>query len=43
MGVNTNNMNPEVLKYVDRRFEYSNLITPLKNTGEKHVDDPAEY
>jgi hypothetical protein len=43
MGLNTNNVNPEQLRFVDRKFEYSMLRTPLKETGEKHRDDLADY
>ena len=43
MGVNTNNMNPELLRFVDRKVGYSDLMTPLKSKDTAHPDDPAKY
>lgn len=43
MGVNTNNMDPELLKYVDRRVEYSVLTWPLRTKGTAHPEDKATY
>ncbi len=43
MGVNTNNMNPEVMKYVDRRIEYSVLKAPVRSKDTAHPDDRATY
>jgi len=43
MGVNTNNMDPEVLRYVDRRFEYSVLKSPLRSKDAAHAEDRATY
>ncbi len=43
MGLNTTNMDPEVLKYVDRRFEYSVLKTPVRSKDTAHPDDRATY
>lgn len=43
MGVNTSNMDPEVLKYTDRRIEYSVLKTPVRAKDTAHPDDPATY
>lgn len=43
MGVNTNNMDPEVLKYVDRKFDYSILKVPLRSKDTAHPEDQATY
>ena len=43
MGLNTNNINPELLRFVDRKFEYSVLQSPLKKKDAAHPDDPAKY
>lgn len=43
MGLNTNNINPELLKFVDRKFEYSVLKSPLRSKDTAHSDDPAKY
>lgn len=43
MGLNTNNMDPEVLKYVDRRIEYSVLKSRVRSKDTAHADDPATY
>ncbi|TVY44178.1 hypothetical protein LSUB1_G003139 [Lachnellula subtilissima] len=43
MGLNTNNVNPELLRFVDRKFEYSVLISPLRSKDTAHPDDPAKY
>jgi hypothetical protein len=43
MGVNTNNINPESLKFVDRKYTYGDLIRPLREQGDAHPDDPAPY
>ncbi|KAJ5454832.1 uncharacterized protein N7458_005788 [Penicillium daleae] len=43
MGLNTNNVNPELLKFVDRKFEYSMLTIPLRSKDTAHPDDPAKY
>lgn len=36
-------MDPEVMKYVDRRIEYSVLKTPLRSKDTAHAEDPATY
>jgi hypothetical protein len=43
MGLNTNNVNPELLRFVDRKFEYSVLMSPLRSKDTAHPDDPAKY
>jgi hypothetical protein len=43
MGINTSNMNPEVLKFVDRKYEYSWVKQPLRSKDTAHQDDLAEY
>lgn len=43
MGVNTNNMDPELLKYVDRRFDYAILKIPLRSKDTAHSEDHATY
>lgn len=43
MGVNTSNMDPEVLKYTDRRIEYSGLTMPVQAKDRAHPDDRATY
>lgn len=43
MGVNTNNMDPEVLKHVDRKFDYSVLKIPLQSKDTAHPEDRATY
>jgi hypothetical protein len=43
MGLNTNNVNPELLRFVDRKFEYSVLMSPLQSKDTAHPDDPAKY
>lgn len=43
MGVNTNNMDPEVLKHVDRKFDYSALKIPLQSKDTAHPEDRATY
>lgn len=43
MGLNTTNMDPEVLKYVDRRFEYSVLKSPVRSKDTAHPEDRATY
>lgn len=43
MGLNTNNVNPELLRFVDRKFEYSYLKVPLRSKDTAHPDDLAEY
>ena len=43
MGLNTNNMDQEFLKYVDRRIENSILKIPLKSKDTAHPEDQAAY
>jgi hypothetical protein len=43
MGVNTNNMDPEVLRYVDRKIEYSALKMPVRAKETAHPEDRAGY
>lgn len=43
MGLNTNNINPELLKFVDRKYEYSMLRIPLRSKDVAHPDDLAKY
>lgn len=43
MGLNTNNINPELLRFVDRKFEYSVLMSPLRSKDTAHPDDQARY
>lgn len=43
MGLNMNNVDPELLKFVDRKFEFSQARVPLRTEGARHPDDVAEY
>ena len=43
MGLNTSNINPEALKFVDRKYEYSQMLAPLRSKDTAHPDDLAEY
>lgn len=43
MGLNTSNVNPEVLRFVDRRYEYSWVKQPLQSKENAHQDDLADY
>ncbi|KAJ5198296.1 uncharacterized protein N7498_007413 [Penicillium cinerascens] len=43
MGINTNNVNPELLRFVDRKFGYSLLISPLRSKDTAHPEDLAKY
>jgi len=43
MGLNTNNINPELLKFVDRKYEYSQMTQPLRSKDAAHPDDLAKY
>jgi hypothetical protein len=43
MGLNTNNIDPELLKFVDRKFDYSQMKAPLKSKDTAHPDDAAKY
>ncbi|KAL6245008.1 hypothetical protein RBB50_007783 [Rhinocladiella similis] len=43
MGVNTNNIDPEVLKYVDRKIDYSNVHLALQSKDTAHPEDRATY
>ncbi|KAI6910015.1 hypothetical protein KC318_g3538 [Hortaea werneckii] len=43
VGINTNNMDPEVLRFVDRKYDFSILKRPLRDQGTAHPDDLAEY
>ncbi|KAJ5619107.1 hypothetical protein N7510_003091 [Penicillium lagena] len=43
MGLNTSNVNPEVLRFVDRKYEYSWVKQPLRSKDTAHQDDLAEY
>ncbi|KAI9837234.1 MAG: hypothetical protein M1819_000308 [Sarea resinae] len=43
MGLNTNNVDPELLKLVDRKFEYSVSMSPLRSKDMAHPDDSAKY
>lgn len=43
MGLNMNNVDPELLKFVDRKFEYSVLMSPVRSKDTAHPDDPAKY
>ncbi|KAL3428249.1 glutathione-dependent formaldehyde-activating gfa [Phlyctema vagabunda] len=43
MGLNTNNVDPELLRFVDRKLEYSVLKSPLRSKDMAHPDDPAQY
>lgn len=43
MGLNTNIVNPELLRFVNRKFDYSVLRRPLRSRDAAHPDDPAKY
>jgi hypothetical protein len=43
MGLNTNNINPELLRFVDRKFDYSQMLIPLRSKDIAHSDDLAKY
>lgn len=43
MGVNTNNIEPELLRFVDRKYEYSQITVPLRSREAAHPDDQARY
>lgn len=44
MGVNTNCVtDPWVLRFVDRKYEYSWIKTPIKTKEAAHPDDLAQY
>ncbi|PQE04367.1 glutathione-dependent formaldehyde-activating enzyme protein [Rutstroemia sp. NJR-2017a BBW] len=43
MGLNMNNVNPELLRFVDRKLEFSMLRTPVRDGGKRHEDDKAGY
>ena len=43
IGINTNNMDPEILRFVDRKYDFSILKRPLRDQGTAHPDDLAEY
>ena len=43
MGLNTNNVDPELLRFVDRRLEYSVLMSPLRSKDTARPDDPVKY
>jgi hypothetical protein len=43
MGLNTNNMDPEVLKYVNRKIDYSVLKSPLRSQDTAHPEDRGTY
>ena len=43
MGLNTNNVNPELLRFVDRKFEYSVSMSPLRSKDMAHPDESAKY
>jgi len=44
MGLNTNIVNnPELLRFVDRKFEYSMLMSAVRSKDTAHPDDPAKY
>lgn len=43
MGINTNNVDPELLRFVDRKFDYAVLKSPLREKDGRHVDDGAKY
>lgn len=43
MGINTSNMNPELLRFVDRKYEYSWVKAPIGSKEAAHPDDLAKY
>ncbi|RMX99654.1 hypothetical protein D0868_09433 [Hortaea werneckii] len=43
VGINTNNMDPEVLRFVDRKYDFSILKRPVRDWATAHPDDLAEY
>ncbi|GAB7337457.1 hypothetical protein MBLNU457_g2795t1 [Dothideomycetes sp. NU457] len=43
MGLNTSNVNPDVLRFVDRKYEYSQMLAPLRSKDTAHPDDLAKY
>ena len=43
MGLNTNNVDPEALKFLERRYDFSWLKAPVKSKGVAHAEDLAQY
>lgn len=43
MGLNTNNMDPDLLKYVDRKIDYAVLKVPVRAKDAAHAEDHATY
>lgn len=43
MGLNTSNVNPDLLRFVDRKYEYSWVKQPLHSKEAAHPDDLAQY
>jgi hypothetical protein len=43
MGLNTNNINPELLKFVDRKYEFSMMGNSIRAKDKVHPDDQAKY
>ncbi|KAI7171803.1 hypothetical protein KC316_g5680 [Hortaea werneckii] len=43
VGINTNNVDPEVLRFVDRKYDFSILKRPVREKGTAHPDDLADY
>ena len=42
-GINSRNMPPERLFYVDRKIERSWIKAPIDNPSKAHRDDQAQY
>lgn len=43
MELSTNNVNPELLRFVNRKVDYSALKSSLSLKDTAHPDDPAKY
>lgn len=43
IGVNTRNVDPEEMKYVERRIQFDAVDMALKDKTTRHPEDKAEY
>jgi hypothetical protein len=43
MGINTRLMNPEDIKYVNRKMDFEQLLQPLESGEGVHAEDKARY
>ena len=43
MGLNMNNVDPELLKYVDKKYDYAQMKQPVGSRELAHPDDQAQY